>query len=509
MFKHLRRAAADQPDRIAVSNEDETITFGGLLREVEALQALFDASPHPPLVLTALPSGPRFTAVDLAALGNRAVIAPVPPRITEHEASSFLALVAPDLLVVNSLAAAVPIVRQLKQATSILTLDPTPSAELDERSVGSILSWDELLEGNKIRLEVRPSELPEGTIQIQFTSGSTDRPKGILISEENLNANQEICQDFISRLAGKDVFCPIPQFHAMGRAVVFEHLMSGSPIHLANRFFPGQDRERLRQHACAAILASPNYAQLLLRFRVLDPEHLPDLSDLVLGTAPVEPQLVEDLCAQLPQVDIHVRYGLSEGFGVLTRLNLRPGDGLDEPGLIGPPLPGVELAPGLPAPDSGEAKELRVRAGNVGLGQLLGHDEWQPLTDENGYLPTGDLACLHDDGHLQLRGRKSSFLKSNGYRINPFEIEAVLREIPEILEAVVVGVPDPLLGEKVVACTEPVPEEAAPEAASLKAHCEAHLSAYKVPREFHTMSPLPRTRSGKPDRRRITSLLAP
>jgi acyl-CoA synthetase (AMP-forming)/AMP-acid ligase II len=253
----------------------------------------------------------------------------------------------------------------------------------------------------------------------------------------------------------------------------------------------------MQTNECAAILAAPAYFRLLLQFDMLKPELLPSLTSVTLGTAPVDQSLVKKIRERFPQINIYLRYGLTETIGTLTRLTLGPGEILSHPGLVGTPIPGAELAPELPLPDQGEPGEIRVKSGIVAVGELLEKDQWRTLTDNRGLFSTGDLGYMDEKGQLHLRGRISSFIKRNGFRINPFEIESLLREMPGIQEAMVVGVPDPLSGQQVIAYVEPMPGKPDPDPKDLMNICAANLSAYKLPQRIVVTDAIPKTRSGK------------
>jgi acyl-CoA synthetase (AMP-forming)/AMP-acid ligase II len=136
-------------------------------------------------------------------------------------------------------------------------------------------------------------------------------------------------------------------------------------------------------------------------------------------------------------------------------------------------------------------------------GQLTERGAWQPLADAAGLLATGDMGFADARGHLYVRGRKSAFLKVNGYRINPYELEEALRTLPGVQEAVVVGPPHPVSGQRIVACLEQGPGPRISEPPALLASCRELLAPYKHPHIFLVFDALPRTPAGKPDRTRI------
>lgn len=502
-FRHLRRTA-EHPGRIVISNEGAQLDLISLDEQVRALMRILPSSTGRTMVLLALRGGPHFTAMLLAALGSNSVIAPVPSRPKEREARAYLDLVRPDLVVVESLETTASLVRDLECGVRILSFqDPS-----GEHRGNEVLGWREVMEGRHGPVKGARCGLPPEIAMIQFTSGSTSQPKGILVSHGNLRANLETNRDYLQGFRECDVYCPIPQFHAMGGAVMLEHLLSGCAVHVSNRFFLGEELERMRRFRCRALLTSPNHVKLLLRFGVLTPEQLPDLDTVIMGTALVESALIDEIRAAMPHLEIHVRYGLSESVGTAARAVLRAGESLDHWGMVGAPVECLELGSGVPRLGDGEPAEIRVRGSTVAVGELCCSEGSKPLVDDRGFLCTGDLGYEDSRGRLHLRGRKSTFLKSNGYRISPFELESVLRSHPAVQEAAVIGIPDPLTGQRIVACLESAPGLQDPTPQEMIDYCEERLSSYKIPKVFRWHSPLPRTSAGKPDRQKLESLAA-
>jgi acyl-CoA synthetase (AMP-forming)/AMP-acid ligase II len=139
---------------------------------------------------------------------------------------------------------------------------------------------------------------------------------------------------------------------------------------------------------------------------------------------------------------------------------------------------------------------------------MVASERWEPLTDAEGYFSTGDVGNTDGNGRLHLKGRLSTFIKRGGFRIDPFEIELVLKEMAGVWDAVVIGVPSAELGEETVAVVEPHDDMPAPKISELMAHCRRHLAASKCPGRIDIMQELPRTANGKPDRVRIRHLLS-
>ncbi len=219
----------------------------------------------------------------------------------------------------------------------------------------------------------------------------------------------------------------------------------------------------------------------------------------MMGSASSDATLLAGLRTAAPKMSLHLRYGLSEAFGALTRFDVTPDSALPSPGLVGLPLEGVTFneLEGL----DGEPIEVRVRTATAAREMIVASDrgiDRRGLYD-GSWLPTGDLG-LYDEAGLHLRGRLSQMIKHRGHRVDPGEIERVLLSTVGITEAVVVGVADPMVGQTIVALIEgDVP------VAELQEICRESLSAHKQPSRIESVS-MPRTPSGKPDRRAARNL---
>lgn len=482
LLARIEAATRGRGSALAIADEQQAVSFAELLTASRARAAELRRAGSPQLILLALPGGAALTIWQLAAIESGAVAAPIPATATEHELRQYLHELTPQLAIAADPACAQRILSIARGPCSVIGADePVPQ-----------------LAGSAPRL-------PEDVRLLQFTSGSTARPKGILLTEANLCADLDAQQAHLAQFHGRNVFLPLPQFHAMGNAVVLEHLAAGSGVVCSNRFAPAEDRRRLLAHGCDHVATSPHWVRLWCAVERLTPARTP-FRGFTLGTASVDPPLVDELRALWPDAQVHVRYGLSEAVGALTRLDLGPGELLAQPGLVGPPVPGVELR--APATTDQAPRELVVRCAMAARAQW--HDgAVHPLLDPDGWLATGDFGRLDAHGNLHLAGRASAFVKVQGHRVSPFEIEAVLRAVPGVQEAVVVGIPDRASGARLVAFVERAAAAEALDVERLRAHCESHLAAYKVPARFELVALLPRTPSGKPDRPRLQSIAEP
>ena len=228
------------------------------------------------------------------------------------------------------------------------------------------------------------------------------------------------------------------------------------------------------------------------------------LSAVVSGAAPLDPLAARAFMARVPGVEVREGYGLTE----TAALCATNPPGKVRLGTVGPPVPGTQLR--LLDDDGrevgvGEAGEICVRSAHV----MRGYWNEPQLTKNalaDGWLRTGDIGRLDDAGYLSILDRKKDLILRGGLNVFPRDVEEVLVEHPDVTAACVIGRPDPLHGEEVVAFVT-LREEATLSADELVAYAREHLAAYKYPREIHVLSALPLTPVGKADRRALRQIL--
>jgi acyl-CoA synthetase (AMP-forming)/AMP-acid ligase II len=217
----------------------------------------------------------------------------------------------------------------------------------------------------------------------------------------------------------------------------------------------------------------------------------------------LSPHSLRKLSDALPGIDIHIGYGQTETSPRIT--NLSPSALFVKRGSCGVPIPGVAVeivddnGSSVPA---GVVGEIVVSGPNVMSGYISGDEITSGTIDRLGRLHTGDLGKLDDDGYLYIVGRKSEMIKCAGERVFPREAEAVLETHPAVCESAALGLPDKLLGERLVACVV-THDGASVTAEELRSHCLNSLPLVRAPREIRFCSSVPKTASGKVDRSRL------
>ena len=333
-----------------------------------------------------------------------------------------------------------------------------------------------------------------------YTSGTTGRPKGVMLSHGNLVANNTTIIDYLS-LGPDDIGLTVMPFHfSYGNSVLHTHLGAGATLLLEDSLaFPLVVMQRLQDERVTGFSGVPStYAILMSRTRIEEFD-LRSLRYLTQAGGAMPRAAIERMRALVPGARFYVMYGQTEATARLTYLD--PGRLDDKLGSIGQALDGIEIevrdpeGRRLPPHKTGE---LCARGPNV----MLGYWKDEPMTREavvDGWLHTGDLAHTDDDGFLYIDGRLVEMIKVGAFRVSPLEVEEVLATLPGIAEMAVAAMPDELLGQAVKAVLV-LREGTELDELRVKAHCRERLASYKVPKVVEFARELPRTASGKVQR---------
>ena len=363
-------------------------------------------------------------------------------------------------------------------------------------------------------LASRPSQV-EGSIEVPddalalliYTSGTTGRPKGVMLDHANLDAMCAMVIDEFSISKADHSLLILPLFHVNGIvAGTLSPLLAGGRVTVAGRFSPKDFWSRVEQSGATYFSAVPTIYTMLAD---LPAEVTPDTSSVryaVCGAAPASVELLDKFESRYG-IPIIEGYGLSEGSCAST---VNPLDGPRKPGTVGRPLPGQRIrivdASGDQVAD-GEAGEVLIQGPNVMRG-YLNRPEETAKTLVDGWLHTGDIGLLDDDGYLVLVDRAKDMIIRGGENIYPKEIEAVVYQLPQIAEAAVVGRANPIYGEEPVLFVA-LSSGAALEIDQIRAHLTQSLAKYKLPVEITILNELPKNPVGKFDkpslRKRLTA----
>ncbi|MET8020801.1 class I adenylate-forming enzyme family protein [Streptomyces decoyicus] len=419
------------------------------------------------VVALLLPNTADFVVALFAAWRLGAAVTPVNPALTEDEVRHQLGDAG---------------------ATVVVTAEPSPRA-----------GWITVAElGAAHEDTAAPETDAEALALLIYTSGSTGRPKGVMLDHANLAAMAGMMIE-TARLSEADhSLLILPLFHVNGIVVgVLSPLLAGGRVTVAGRFRAETFFDLVAAVRPTCFSAVPAIYSMLAEL----PDRLrPDTSSVrfaACGAAPMPPTLIERFERRYG-IPILEGYGLSEGTCASTT---NPLDGPRKPGTVGRPLPGQHVAVMGPQGrilPAGATGEVVVRGPNVMRG-YLGRPEETARTLVDGWLHTGDVGRFDEDGYLVLVDRIKDMIIRGGENIYPKEVENVLGDHPDVLEAAVVGAADPRLGEVPVAFVALRPG-AATGAGELLDHCRARLARFKVPTGITFVDRLPRNPVGKTDK---------
>lgn len=426
---------------------------------------------------------PHALILYLATLRAGAVFLPLNTAYTGAEAAYFLADAAPALLVCDpSRCDALTGVAQKAGVASIETLGHDGKGSFAERCAASHEPFQDIARG------------PDDLAAILYTSGTTGRSKGAMLTHANLASNAEILAR-LWRFSPDDVLLhALPIYHTHGLFVAVNTLMlSGGRLLFLAKFDP-RLCVSLMDHA-TVLMGVPTFYTRLLQDETLTREAVCSMRLFISGSAP----LLEDTHRQWRERTGHVileRYGMTETN--MTASN--PYEGERRAGTVGPPLPGVtlriaDLESGTPL-DPGKTGVLEVKGPNVFKGYWRNPEKTAQEFRKDGFFITGDLGFIDEAGYVHLVGRAKDLIITGGLNVYPKEVEAEIDELPGVIESAVIGLPHADFGEAVVAVV--VLEAGLPgDESALIAALAQKLAKFKLPKRTLFVEALPRNGMGK------------
>lgn len=332
---------------------------------------------------------------------------------------------------------------------------------------------------------------------ILYTSGSTGTPRGVIQTHRNVDANSRSIVTYLGLTAEDRALLILPLYYCYGRSVLQTHLLAGGSVFLDSRFaFPRVVMEALGSEQCTGFAGVPLTYEILRRQVDVSTIPRPRLRYLTQAGGAMATETIDWVRAAFRPAELYVMYGQTEATARLAYLP--PSHAVAKRGSFGIAIPGVELrvlddcARELQA---GRVGNLVARGDNVTPGYLDAPEETAAILHD-GWLWTGDLAARDADGYFFHRGRSKEILKIGGQRVSPVEIEQVVAQHPDVMEAAVVGVPDALKGELPVAFVVPRPGTLL-DPSALQAFCHPRMPSYQVPVRFTPVDALPRNEAGK------------
>src|SRR5690606_10184108 len=345
---------------------------------------------------------------------------------------------------------------------------------------------------------------PDDLAAILYTSGTTGRSKGAMLTHRNLSSNAQVLKDFWGWRSDDVLLHMLPIFHVHGLFVASHGaLLAGARMIWLPRLDVDQALRYLPR--CTVMMCVPAYYVRLLAAPRFTRPACAGMRLFISGSAPLLMETFNEFRERTGHTILE-RYGMSETV-MLTSNPYDPADGERLGGTVGKALPGVQVRvvdDGGAALGAGEIGNVQVRGPNVFAGYWRMPEKTREEFTADGWFRTGDVGrwggesggrAVPDD-YLSIVGRSKDLIISGGYNVYPKEIELIIDEMPGVSESAVIGVPHPDFGEAVVAVVVPRPG-AAVDTAAMQAELKARIANFKVPKQIHLVDQLPRNTMGK------------
>ncbi|CAI8760665.1 long-chain acyl-CoA synthetase [Pseudomonas sp. IT-196MI5] len=470
--------AATEPDALCIADDSSNLTNRQFHSRVLSAAGVFAdrGVGVGDVVAIMLPNQVEFVVAMFAAWRLGAAVTPINPGLTSKEATHQLVDSGAKLLINTSGEVIVPKLQSV----------PVATLETGASYTGA------------------PFEEPGALALLIYTSGTTGLPKGVMLDHANIEAMSQMGRNSLRVTAADHCLSILPLFHVNGIVVsTLVPLSSGGRVSIRKRFNVDtffEDVEWLRPTYFSAVPTI--YAMLSALPREVKP-YTSSLRYGICGAAPASVQLLEKFETRFgfPLLE---GYGLSEGTCAST---INPLEGLRKVGTVGLPFIGQRIAIADPSGvhlPQGAIGEVLVQGPNVMRG-YLGKPEETAKTIVDGWLHTGDIGRIDEDGYLTIVGRLKEMIIRGGENIYPKEIEDVLCEFPGVLEAAVIGVPHETFGEIVVAYVA-LRTGVAGTREGLNDHCTDRLTRYKRPSTINIIDSLPKNAVGKVDKLRLRKM---
>jgi long-chain acyl-CoA synthetase len=495
-YQFIKSHAQAQPDHPAIIDGDATVTYAQLLDQVERFAGGLESlsiNADSKLGLLCL-NQKEYLIAFLGALLKGVPVVPYNFMLTPADLIYITQNAGVDHLVVNPVFIKQETAPFFSKFKTRITTSPAPDMDLPEE--GTILFDDFLQSAQPEKSQTRYSRAPGIPDVIMYTSGTTAKPKGVMLNENMFAANSKGVEAHLPLQPADRAIMALPLFHSFGNMIALLLLRVGGTLILLPQFQPKTILTNIKQHQATVLPLVPTIYSFLVQLVARGEYNVSSLRFCISGGAALPHALLHKV-EDVMKVTVLEGYGLTETSPVISVNTIKEGSVV---GSVGPVIPGVDLKivdeQGQTVPQ-GDIGEIFVKGATVMPGYWKLPEESGEVLTADGWFKTGDLGHLDEKGRLYISaGRKKDLIIRAGENVAPWAIENILLNHPAIMEAAAVGVPHQRLGEQVVACIVLREDHQATEP-ELKKYCREKLPPFSVPDHFQILETLPKNAIGK------------
>lgn len=487
IFEQLAEHAKLQPEKVITSYQGRDTTYSNFYKQARNVAGYFQARGYKKddIIALYLHNSDYFLVCYYACQIGGFTVLPVNTKLAAPEAEYIFNYSKPKAIIYD-----IRFQEFLDQLDSSLD-------KFEDRLVVGEKEWVSIVTADDSILFNQPEIVQDDTAVIFYTSGTTGKPKGVMLSAGNVRSIAEIWSEVMEMTSDDRTHIVTPLFHCAAiHCFTVPTILRGGTVVIEEAFSPEQTLDTMEKQNVTIFFGVPAMYSILLNTPKMRKTDLSHLRLFAYGAAPMPYELVKKVKSLYPNVKVQNLYGQTENSPGST--TLKDKYALEKIGSVGEPLPWTqvqvvdEFGDELPTRQVGE---IIVKGPQVMKGYHR-NEEATRHTIKNGWLYSGDLGFFDEDGLLYIVDRKKDMIIRGGENVYPVEVEEVLYEIPEILEAAVIGIPHEVYGEVpkayiVLKKGHSFTEE------DVISYCKQKLAKYKLPVEIDFLESLPRNASGK------------